>query len=423
MAGGQLAQPCPAVHDRGGGPKIVDPGAHRCGLEQERDFGVVVGIDRRRGVVQQIDRLREVLSAAECEPENHGGVGRCGGVRRGFDRPPQVLGPAGKPGVGLGHSEVEQQSRTVVGRRRFGERSAQEDRLRLVRTLLSGRARCLDEPAEDPCVAAGLGDEQVLGDALARSCLLGEQVGGTTVRVRALRAGELDVDAVTDDRVHEGQWQARVEDPRARQQLGRAGGFRLVELREARRAMEVALLEDRERACQPARVVRQSTQSELNRPCDRPCADPLHVARSLRGRCDPSFSERTHELAQQERHPSRRREACVHEGRLRSTVERGLHEPGDRRSRQWSGADDLGGRRRRQSREQLRIGTDVAETGRDHERDVQLLETREQEGQKAQGRCVRPVRVVDGHAQRVAAGEVRGQPVEAVQDGERWIDR
>jgi hypothetical protein len=99
--------------------------------------------------------------------------------------------------------------------------------------------------------------------------------------------------------VDERQWQARLEDPRARQELGCVGGLRLLELRESSRVTELALLEDRQRACQPSDVRRQSTEPELDRPGDRPCADPLDVARGLCSRRDLSFSQRPDELAQQ----------------------------------------------------------------------------------------------------------------------------
>jgi len=64
----------------------------------------------------------------------------------------------------------------------------------------------------------------------------------------------------------------------------------------------------------------------------------------------------------------------------------------------------------------------LGRTGRDDERDVQFFEPREQEGQVTKGCCVRPVRIVDDHAERAVCGEVRAQPVEAVEDRERGVD-
>ena len=82
----------------------------------------------------------------------------------------------------------------------------------------------------------------------------------------------------------------------------------------------------------------------------------------------------------------------------------------------------LGGGIGRHRREQLGIGARFARAGRHDERDVQLFEARQQEGQVAQRRSVRPVRIVDDHAERARRSEIRAQPVEAVQDRERGID-
>ena len=118
------------------------------------------------------------------------------------------------PDARLGHPEVEQQPRTVVGGRWFSEHSAQEDRLRLGRALLPRRARGLDQPLDDPVVAGRLAAQQVLGDTLVRARLLGEQLGGAAVPLRALGARELRVDAAADDRVGERQRPGGLEHPR-----------------------------------------------------------------------------------------------------------------------------------------------------------------------------------------------------------------
>ena len=50
------------------------------------------------------------------------------------------------------------------------------------------RTRGIDQPLDDPGVAAGSLDEQMLGDALVRARPLGEQPCGAAVALRALRA-------------------------------------------------------------------------------------------------------------------------------------------------------------------------------------------------------------------------------------------
>ena len=185
IAGGALAQRLTAEGHRRCGRRVVQPGDDGRGLELERELGVG-GIERRRGAIEHLDRLREALSAAQRERQHERCLGGCRGVRRGVDGLLQVLGPVGEPGAGLGHSEVEQQRRPVARRRWLSERPAQEDRLRLGSALLPRRAGGLDQPLDDPGIGGRLADQQVLGDALARARLLGEQLGGTAVALCAL---------------------------------------------------------------------------------------------------------------------------------------------------------------------------------------------------------------------------------------------
>ena len=220
----------------------------------------------------------------------------------------------------------------------------------------------------------------------------------------------------------ERQRPAGLEDPRGRQQFGCLGGLGLVEARESRRLEKVALLEHRQRPSEPPRVLRQPTEPEANRAADRSCADSLDVVRGLRGRSDPSFAQRLHEHAQQERRPARCAQAGVDEDRIRNPAEPRLDELGDGCSRQRRKTDHISGGIGRHRRKQLGIGARLPGAGRDDERGVQLFETREQEGQVTQGRGVCPVRVVDDQAERTGGGQVRAQPVEAVQDRERGID-
>ena len=55
--------------------------------------------------------------------------------------------------------------------------------------------------------------------------------------------------------------------------------------------------------------------------------------------------------------------------------------------------------------------------GAEHERDRQVLQPPREEAEEAQARLVGPLRVVDADEQRPVGGEVRAQPVEAVQAG------
>jgi hypothetical protein len=362
------------------------------------------------------------LSPAEGVPEDEGCVGGRRGARRRRDRSLQVLGPAVETGVSLRCAEVEQQFRLLVRRRRLGECSAQEERFGLAGAALSRRARRLDEPRCDPGIARRLGDEQMLRDELARAGLLVEQPGRAPVRLRALRARKLGVDAAADDGVNKCQRQLRLDDVRVRQELGCLGGLRRVELRESCSANEIALLEHGQRARQASGVLRQPAETEMDRATDGAGADSLRVTCGVRGRDDSAFAQCPEELAEEERGASRRIRAGTDEGGIRAFSERCFHELGDGGSRQRTQADDPGERSGGHRREQLGVGARLARTRSDDERDVQLLEARQQEGEIAQRGRVRPVRVVDDETNRTRGGQVGAQPVQAVDDRERRID-
>ncbi len=146
------------------------------------------------------------------------------------------------------------------------------------------------------------------------------------------------------------------------------------------------------------------------------------MARRLRGRSDPSFAQRVHEYPHEERRPSRCAQAGIDEDRIRSPTEPRLQELGNGGSRQRRETDHFSGGIRRHRRKQLGIGACLARAGRQDERGVQLFEAREQEGQVTQGRGVCPVGVVDDQTEWTDGGQIRAQPVEAVENRERGID-
>ena len=108
-----------------------------------------------------------------------------------------------------------------------------------------------------------------------------------------------------------------------------------------------------------------------------------------------------------ERHPARHAQTRIDEGGIGSRAEARLQELGNADLRQRRELDHVGGRIGQHRREQLGIGTRLARAGRHDKRGVQLFEPGEQEGQVTKGRGVRPVRVVDEQAERIAGGQVR----------------
>jgi len=105
-------------------------------------------------------------------------------------------------------------------------------------------------------VAGWLADQQVLGNTRVSARLLGEQLGGTAVALRTLRARELRIGSVADQRMHEGERPPGLKDPRGRQQIGCIGGRELFEAGESRRLQKVALLEYRQCSREPPRMFR-----------------------------------------------------------------------------------------------------------------------------------------------------------------------
>ena len=111
------------------------------------------------------------------------------------------------------------------------------------------------------------------------------------------------------------------------------------------------------------------------------------------------------------------------EGLLGRRAEPRLDEPADRGDAQRRGVHHVGvgvGREGRQQVGLLDLG--LGPRG-DEQRDPQLLQAGHEEGQEAQRGRVGPVGVVDAEHDGLARGQVRAQPVEAVQDSEGRVGR
>src|SRR5205823_9417834 len=148
--------------------------------------------------------------------------------------------------------------------------------------------------------------------------------------LRALCAGELRVDAVADERMHERQWPAGLEDSRGRQHVGGLGCLELFEARELRRLEQVALLENGQRSREPPRMLGQPKEAEANR-----ATDASYIA------SDASLAQCHRELAHQERHPPRHAQGGIDDVWIRSPTEPGPEEFGNGRSRQRGETDDI----------------------------------------------------------------------------------
>ena len=300
-------------------------------------------IELRRRTIENLDRLREPLSPVEGAREHDRRARGRLGVRRRGDGVLQVLGPAVEPGACLGRSELQQQLMLLGRRRRLVDHAPQEDGGGLGSAVPGGLARSPDEPLDDPAVGGRVGDEQMLGDALASTRAVVEQQGGGAVALRALGARELRIEPAPDDRMDESKRPPRFEDPRRHEQLGGLGALALVEPREARGvSRSLCSRTARAPASRPA-ALRQSPEPETDRAPDGRAPILSTCRRRPRSRTSLVRSRR-HELRTRNGVPFVARKSAS--TKTRSGVpEPRLHELGDGRS---STAE--GGSRRRKDR-------------------------------------------------------------------------
>ena len=101
------------------------------------------------------------------------------------------------------------------------------------------RARRVEQAVDAPRVGRRLAREQVLGNALLRAGLLGEQLSGLTVAVCALRARELRIETAQDDRMDERQRATGLEDSGVDEQLNGFGSLARIETCKLRGLMKL----------------------------------------------------------------------------------------------------------------------------------------------------------------------------------------
>jgi hypothetical protein len=205
------------------------------------------------------------------------------------------------------------------------------------------------------------------------------------------------------------------EDVAARERLERLLGGRLVvsgQLGGERRVG--ALAQERDRARHRRRGRREAVQTLQHDGRDRLRAELAHGRGLGVGRAQLLVQHLVQELADEERVAAGRLVAGGAEGRAGTRVDRGPHPLADGRA----------GQRGRAQEPCPGIGDEAAQhlalllrprAGAEHQRDGQVLEPAGEEAEEAHARLVRPLGVVDAHEQRTVGGEVRAQPVQAVQ--------
>ena len=422
---GTLAQRLAARGHDGRRHRAVHAGADGRGLEQERELArdarrapTARGRAPRRPRRSRCARLSASASTIDAR-------GRAGLVRRRLDCRLQVRGPVGEAGARLGHAELEQQPRLLLGRRRLVEqRGAGRPQPTPARHSASRHAR--------PRRAAPRPTRRRAGSLTSRCSATSSLAPGLLGEAAARRRG--------------GPASARGSTAPSRSRCARSGGRTRAggpargcpPLRAARRPRQPRRRPDR-RVARPAatRRARAPRAARASRPAgsgsrrSRRRSERPTVRAPIRSTCGadaasgamPSSAEGVDERAHQERRAARRAQAGVDENRIRARCRSRLDEAarpplasaGARRTISADGSVS-------DRREQVGVGPALARAARDDQRDVELLEPREQEREVAERRSVGPVRVVDDEAERALGREVGAQPVEAVQDRERRVD-
>ena len=415
-----LAQRPGAALDRGRRRLVDHADADRRALEHEPEH-VLVRAERGGGAVEHVERVGRSQRPRERVAEHERGGRTRLGVGRGQERGLEVRLPVREAGAGVGDPELEQQRGAPARRRRLGQRAAQVRGGDLGRAAAGRRAGGLVEPVDDPRVAGGVAQEEVLGDPLRAAARI-QEPGGVPVPARTVGSGELAVDPGADDRVREGERSAGRQDLRRRELIRGDGRLVDVEPGERRRVREAGGLEDRERARQPRRRAPAGGRAGA-----APSARP-RAPRSRRSTATAAAVGRTpasrsggDELPHEERRAAGEVRARRDEARLRGRAEPVLDHQADAGAAQASRADRLGERVARERAQRVRVGRRLGAHG-DEQGDGKLLQARQQEREVAERGAVRPVRVVDGEAERPERREVGAEPVEPVQDRERRVD-
>jgi hypothetical protein len=403
---------------------------HR-GVEEGRDE-----LDRLERLALVLELVRQVVESATGEGgsvvrvarehqrarEQEGGSAALVGVVEQVVGLAEVLQGQRRVGVGPGGPELEQDRAAPLVRRRLLER-AREVGDRAVGGAAPGRrAGGLLKHIDDPLVAAARHREQVgrhLVGGRPRPAQLGGRAG---VHQLTVRRGELLVDGVAHQRVHEADRRLGMEDLGAAE---RGGGLRhllLVQLRQRGHGREIRVVaEHRHRAHDVHRLVREPRQAQQHRSRHRPRSDVGHDVHVRRVRLHVVGRKRGEQLAEEQRVAAGDLRAGGAEALVRVVAQPGPDHLGDRRSAQRPRPHRTGSRVVADLGDQGRIGAGVgAPKRRAHERG-HVLEAAYEVGGEAERGAVAPLEVIDREHERAIRGDVRGEPIKAVKSGEGGI--
>ena len=207
-------------------------------------------------------------------------------------------------------------------RRRLLERPREVRRRALPGTPGLRRLGRLVEDVHYPFLGPARAAQQLCGDLLCGCVGLQQQTGRLGMAKLPLAGGNVVVDRVPDERMHEAEGWLLSQDVRPRQRGRHSGGFVLLEHRESRDEGKLRpVAQNRDGLGHGGRLVRQAMQPAEHGTRDRPRAHLLDGAHLRCAGRHTVRSQRAEQLAQQQRVAARGREAGTGERRLRCGAE------------------------------------------------------------------------------------------------------
>ena len=210
------------------------------------------------------------------------------------------------PALGLRRAELEQQLRLVLGRRRLGKRSLEEDSRAPGRACPGCGPRSRDDVLHDPRLAPRLAREQVLGYGVVRSGPRRKQPRRLVMNLCSLDPRHVCVQTTAKDRVCERERLSATEDPSRHQLCVRRCAVGLIESGESSGRGQIALLKHRQRLCETTGVRRQLAQLQAHRTTADAHADSLDVCGRLGRRRYPLLPQVVDNAAHEKRCPTGR---------------------------------------------------------------------------------------------------------------------
>ena len=390
---------------------------------------LVGGAQPRRRAVDDRHRVLDALGAPERVREDERRAERHAVVvARDVERLAQVVLARRLPGRGLGDPELEQQPGALG--RRAAARPARDAGARPRTRARRAAPRCARRrpgAARSTASPAGSVASRCSAACSSPAGLVVHQLSRAAVGQRALGDPELLVDAGAHERVDEGQRPLGLEDPGRHQRVRRLGGLRRGRARPARpRAAAAARSSTATARARRAAGARQATQAQLDPAARGAGADRLDArGRARVGRsCPRALTAST---------SSRTRNGTPPVARWHAAVKAGS---GAAPSRASTSRPHRGDAQRRRAAPTSACGSAVSVASR-----WRLLDARPRAARRRAARSAAPAgaacrkarkRSEDASAQwasstlsttQLVGGQVRAQPVEAVQDREGRVGR